>query len=434
MKSWFALSRGALWLIVVNGVFSISVGLSNTFVNVYLWKVDRSYGMIGWYNFLIYTTIPIAFIASGALAKRLHAIWTLRIGIALHAVFYGIALVGGTAVARWPWLLGMIMGLAGGFYWFSFNTQSFVTTKHGDRDRFYGYNGVVGAVSGMIAPPIAGILIAKEDLLGGLTGYHIIFGLSLGLFLLAVVLSFQLHAEIDHGRLHPIEAIRALSNPRWRMVLIGCFLYGPREGVFMFLIGLLLYIATGSEARLGEFVLLQSGLSFAAFYLVGKLVKPHNRLWMMGVGAVGMWLVASLFLFPISTRLIVWYGGLIAIVLPIFLIPLQGFIFDSIGALTPTGFHAEHVIAREVFENAGRVAGIGVFIGLWALGIQSRGISWFAFGLGTFQLLTWASIAYGIHAERSSGRPYDTYAERNNVASGEDRPLVGKRGKRRANV
>src|SRR5579875_2695753 len=353
----------AWWLLLISGIFSLSVGLSNTFVNIFVWKVDKSYSAIALYNLCVYAVMPIAFILACFVSKRLHTGWALRIGIFFHAGFYAVTLFIGERAAAVPYLLGMLMGLSAGFYWFAFNTLSLQYTERGERDRFFGLNGVLSAVSGMVAPPAAGYLITAEDRFGGLSGYHIIFGVSFILFALATLVSFKLYATPLDARLRLGRAFRALRKRPWRMVIVGCAVYGLREGVFIFLIGLLLYIATGSELRLGEFLFLQSVLSFVSFFLVGRYTKPHNRLKVLGMGACGMAGAALLFLLPISAKSIVWYGCVVAIALPLFLTPLQGFIFDGITSVEhEEKAHAEHVIVREIFGNAGRVTGIGIFL------------------------------------------------------------------------
>jgi YQGE family putative transporter len=386
----------AWWLLVISGTFALSVALSNTFVNVYLWKVDRSFTAIGWYNLVIYCTIPLTFIGAGWIAKRLHSVWTLRIGILLHAIFYLIALLGGTFAANLPALLGSIMGLAAGFYWFSFNQLSLQFTQFDSRDRFYGLNGVMGAVAGIIAPPVAGFLISYEDRFGGLSGYHVIFGLSLALFVGATFFSMKLHVQVVGEHLHLLQSFSALRQKRWRLTLLGCSIYGLRQGVFLFLIGLLMYIATSSELKLGEFVLIQSALSFLAFFVVSRLVKPANRLRFLGAGAVAMALAALLFLLPLKPRNILWYGAVISVCLPFFLVPLQSFIFDAISHLERSqSSRMEHIIVRELFENIGRVTGILLFIILVTLDPSARMIPTFAVVLGFVQIGTWVLIKKG---------------------------------------
>ncbi len=403
---------------MVSGIFTLSISLSNTFVNVYLWKVDRSYGAIGWYNLTVYCFIPATFVLAGWIAKQVHSGLTLRIGIGLHAVFYLTALVGDVAIARWPAVLGAIMGIAAGFYWCSFNELSLLVTETGSRDRFYGLNGVMGAVAGMVAPPLAGYLISTEDRFGGLTGYHWTFGLSFALFVVAVIFSFKLKVHNSGARLSASAALAALRVRPWRMILFGCAVYGLREGVFLFLIGLLMYIATGSEWKLGEFVLLQSALSSISFFVVSRLVDHRRRLKSMTVGAICMALAALLFLLPIRATLIVWYGSLIAVSLPLFLVPLQGFVFDSISNLPRTNeFHMEYIISREIFENAGRVLGIAAFIALVEIRPTPRAIATFAVMLGFVQLVTCWLIGRGQRAggSRPSNAVEETISLRRNM-------------------
>ncbi|GMA49473.1 hypothetical protein GCM10025857_08300 [Alicyclobacillus contaminans] len=295
-----------------------------------------------------------------------------------------------------------MMGLAAGFYWCSFNALSLQFTALGTRDWFYSLNGVMGAIAGVVAPPVAGWLISAEDRWGGLSGYHWIFTLSLILFGCAALCTLKLHANARRGQLKMWSALQSLARRPWRMILFGCLIYGLREGVFLFLIGLLMYIATGSELKLGEFFLLQGVLSFASFFIVGRLVKPPTRLRYLGAGAICMAATALLFLLPISARLLMVYGAVISLVLPMFLVPLQGFVFDTISQLPDaTTYRMEYIILREIFENIGRVTGIGVFIGLMTMSPTALAISRFAAALGFVQLFTWMLIAVG---QRRVGR------------------------------
>lgn len=390
------LRSSAWWLLVISGVVSLSVGLSNTFVNVYLWKIDRSYIPIGWYNFSVYCAIPITFIAAGWVAKHWQLIWSLRIGLILHGLFYALVLIGGRSVARSPAGLGVALGVAAGFYWLAFNQLSLQVTDESRRDRFYGLNGVMGAVAGMVAPPLAGYFISKEDIaFGGLTGYHLVFGASLVLFVLAGTLSSLLRLHPIRGQLRLQESWVALRQRSWRVILLGCMVYGLREGVFIFLIGLLMYVTTGSEMRLGEFLFLQGFLSFVSYFAVSRWTTPKRRPTVMGIGAVGLACAAGLFLLPLTARLVLWYGALAAAALPLFLVSLQGYVSDTIGGLSKNpAEQIEHIIAREAFENFGRILGIGIFLFMLDLDKKGQNLRYLALVLGGIQLLTWTMITH----------------------------------------
>lgn len=401
MGAMASLHANAKWLLIISTIFNLSIALSNTFVNVYLWKVDKTYGSIGVYNLLLYIVTALMFLVAGFLAGKIGAVWTLRIGILWHVVFYALTLVGGQAVANMPYLLGIVMGCAGGMYWFSFNTLSLGFTNDGKRDGFFGLNGVTGALAGMLAPPIAGFLISREDrLVGPITGYHVIFGLSLGLFVLATFLTTRIRTHAREPQLRMSIAFASLRHRWWRLLMVGCTAYGMREGVFLFLIGLLMYVSTNSEMRLGEFALMQSALSFVSFYVVGRIVRPKNRLKVLRAGAILMAGAALFFLLPIRPITIVLYGCVIALVLPLFLVSLQGFVFDGISALSRASRSEdgvakepdasnEQIVLREIFENLGRVIGILGFLILVKTRTGVEFVPELAVGLGFTQLLTW---------------------------------------------
>lgn len=383
----------ARWLITIGGLFALSVALSNTFVNVYLWKVDKSFTPIGWYNLGVYSLIPIMFWVAGMIAKRKHSVLTLRLGILFHICFYAVTLFGGTRIAGLPYILGALLGTAAGFYWCAFNELSLRFTESGSRDRFYGMNGVVGSVSGMIAPVTAGYLISFEDRFGGLSGYHLVFGLSLCMFVLALLTTTRLRAKNGEDKLRFAVIRSAWQQAAWRRILYGSLVYGLREGLFLFLVGLLMYIASGSELELGQFLLLQSGLSFISFFVVGRIVHAESRIKVQGIGAIAMAMSALVFLLPLRTINLVIYGSAIAVCLPLFLVPLQGVVFDTIGRLDKANdgdTQLEHIITREFFSNAGRVVGIVTFL-IWVrVDPSGRSIPYLAVVFGFVQLATWA--------------------------------------------
>lgn len=434
------LSRQAWWLLFISGLFALSVSLSNTFVNVYLWKVDKDFASIGKYNVAVYLLQPVMFFAAGYIAKRRTSVFTLRAGILLHAAFYALTLWGGNRLAGHPMVMGMMMGTAAGFYWCSFSELSLRCTSSESRDRFYGMNGVVGAIAGMTAPPVAGTLISFEDRLGGLTGYHLVFGLSLALFVVGSFVSTRLSQERLAEPFHFRVMWTGLADRAWRRVLFGSTIYGLREGVFLFLIGLLMYIATGSELELGEFFLLQSALSFASFFVVSRVVHAENRGRSLGIGAVLMAGCALLFLLPLRTSTLIWYGSAVAICLPLFLVPMQGTIFDNIGRLakqSEDNVRMEHIVVREAFANAGRVIGVSTFL-LWIMFNPSGSrIPYLAVGIGLVQLGTWWVIAsYPVlqrGAQKSRGRSVDSEltSESGTGAAGEWKQSLGGRRKAR---
>lgn len=125
--------------------------------------------------------------------------------------------------------------------------------------------GLLNSVAGMIGPMIAGYIISQ---LTKSTGYMIVFGMSLGLFLLAVVSSFFLKRRPAEGKYFFKRIVKERKhNYNWKLITNAHFFQGLREGVFAFMITVFVYIATDSELALGKFGLINSGISFVPIIL-----------------------------------------------------------------------------------------------------------------------------------------------------------------------
>src|SRR5690606_19321214 len=128
-----------------------------------------------------------------------------------------------------------LQGMAGGFFWLAFNVVYFEVTGPTNRDRFNGWAGLLGSMAGMLAPWVAGFLITRMK---DATGYRLVFAMSLGVFLVAVVVSFCLKKRKVSGRYEWLHGYRHLfddGNP-WRNALPALVAQGVREGVFAFVI------------------------------------------------------------------------------------------------------------------------------------------------------------------------------------------------------
>src|SRR5690606_28943136 len=98
------------------------------------------------------------------------------------------------------------------------------------------------------------------------------FTLSLTVFVIANVLSFFLKKRKIRCKYEWTLAFRKWRQRGniWRKALTALTFQGIREGVFAFVIGLLVYIATGSEMKLGRYDLITSQVALFSFMVVGK--------------------------------------------------------------------------------------------------------------------------------------------------------------------
>lgn len=238
-----SLSVQAILLLTVQGFFLSAGALSGTFVNVYLWKASESFAVIGWFSLTSHITNMLTFYTAGKWVKEFNKMNSLRAGVALSAVFYLVVLLLKKQAVHYVLLLGVLQGAAGGLFWLAFNVVYFEITNSYNRDKFNGCAGLLGSGARMIAPWISGFIITRMD---DAQGYFVIFTLSLIIFMIGVITSFFLKKKKVSGTYAWTKTFRMLKvkGDPWRKAFPALMAQGMREGVFVFIIGLLVFIAT----------------------------------------------------------------------------------------------------------------------------------------------------------------------------------------------
>ncbi len=382
------LDRSAKRLLTINALFAVSVALSSTFVNVYLWKVKNDFTMIGLFNLLQYLMIGITFVLAGWLVKRRDRAVALRVGVVVLAMFYlSVLLLGKRSVDHVLWL-GALLGIGNGFYWLGYNVLYFEITEPENRDRYNGADGLFTSLSEIIAPLLSGWLIMT---LSGLRGYYVIFGISLGIFLFAVLMTFFLPKRPLRGRYELLEVYReSRQKSKWHYAMLASIGQGLPDAVFVFLIGLLVYVVTESEWKLGVFSFVTASVALVAYFLVGRFIKRgwRNAFILLGALMMSIALVPSLF----QTRFwtLILFGIGLSLFAPFFLIPLTSTVFDLIGTNRwRVRTRVEHVVMRELALSVGRLLGIVAFL-IWVQQTEKTGhLLLFLFIFSLLQCLSW---------------------------------------------
>lgn len=355
------ITRDLALLLALGGLYSLSVALSNSFVNIYLWKQSGDFTEIGLYNLSIVILQPLTFILAGRWAKKVDRIIVLRTGVIFLALFYLSVLAAGTGASRMLMLLGGLLGIGYGFYWLAFNVLTFEITEPETRDFFNGFLGILSSAGGMIGPIASGFIIT---IIGGMKGYMAVFGLSLTLFSLAVILSFFLKPRPSEGKYSFKEVLSERKrNHNWRLITNAHLFQGLREGTFVFVISVYVYLSTGSELSLGTFGLLNSGVSFIAYYAASRLIKKRRRKKAILLGGLILYGAVFLIFRDVTFAKLLVYGASIAVAYPILLVPYMSITYDVIGrSWKAAEMRIEYIVVREIFLNMGRIISIVAFL------------------------------------------------------------------------
>lgn len=363
VQKWFGdieLSKDLLLLLAIGGLYSLSVSLSNSFVNIYLWKQTGKYIDLAVYNLSVVILQPLTFIIAGRWAKKVDRVMVFRIGVAFLALFYLSVLFSRGHAGDFIVLLGGLLGIGYGFYWLAYNVLTFEITEPETRDFFNGFMGAFGSIGGMAGPFAAGLIISAI----GKSGYTVVFALSLILFALAVVLSFFIAPRPAHGRYLFKQIVKERHrNPNWKRITSAHFVQGLRDGTFVFMISVFVFLSTGSELSLGTFGLINSCLQFLGYTLVARYIKIKHRQRSIFWGGLLLYAAVFLFVFEVTYPRMLLYAATIAIAYPLLLVPYNSMTYDVIGrAWKAAEARIEYVVVLEIFTNAGRVASILLFI------------------------------------------------------------------------
>lgn len=348
-------------LLCISGLYSLSIALSNTFVNIYLWKQSGNYLDIGVYNLIVVAFQPVTFIFAGRLAKKVDRVIVLRLGVIFLTLFYLTVLLSNGRATDFLWLFGAFLGIGWGFYWLAFNVLTFEITEPETRDFFNGTMGVLTSSAGMIGPITAGFIISR---IHHSFGYTTVFSLSLCLFAIAVILSFSLKRRPAHGKYCFIRVFQERKNNRdWRFITYAHFFQGIREGTFMFVISILVFTQTGSELALGSYGLLHSAISFITYYFASRYIKPRMRNKSILLGGILLYVAVIFITIKVTYLRLLIYASMIAIAYPILLVPYISLTYDVIGrAWNAREMRIEYIVVREIFIHFGRMVSILGFL------------------------------------------------------------------------
>lgn len=354
-------NRDLLLLLLVGGFYSIGIFLSNTFVNVYLWKQSGEYITIAIYNLGIFLFQPITFILAGKISKLIDRIIVLRLGVVFLSVFFLCVLIIAENAATYNFMLGSLLVVGYGFYWLAFNVLTFEITEPETRDFFNGVLGILQSFAGMIGPLFAGIIISK---MSANIGYTVIFTISFILFICAVISSFFLKRRPAEGGFHFKQVLKERHyNKNWNKILHAHVYQGLREGIFIFVITIWVFLITKNEFYLGMFNLVLSGLSFFFYFVAIKFIKPIHRKKAILLGSLILYFSLYIILFKISYFLLIIYAIIAGIAYPIINVPYSSMTYDVIGkSRKAKELRVEYIVVRELFVNIGRVTSIVIFL------------------------------------------------------------------------
>ncbi|OPJ56980.1 MFS transporter [Alkalithermobacter paradoxus] len=377
------MSKEAKILLLIAALFTLAIGISNIFVNIFLWKNSNDFILICKYNLMHYIFTPLMFIVGGYISKRKNGIWSLRIGIFFFIVFFVFILWFKDNVISYVYPLGILFGIASGFYWLSYNVLSYDFTSTNNRDTFNGFNGFVCGIAAAIAPFSASYIIENYKGLG----YTIVFGISLALFIILILVSLILKSKNFDKNLD-FRKVFGRNSSEWGYIQKSFIAYGFRDVIIFFVVTILIYTTTKSEITLGRLTLLTSLISSAAYYIEQRIIKPKRRMISLYIGAVFMFLSTIGIVVNISFITLLIFMIVNPMFFPFFYIPMNSASFNILDKEHEECMRIEYIINKDIALNIGRIISTFILIGLLTFVKNSRALNYFLLFISCSQFIS----------------------------------------------
>jgi YQGE family putative transporter len=401
------LSPAAKRALLCHVLWTFGLAVADAFVNVYIYRLSKGYHQVAYFQIWRNLMVPIGFALATWLARRSSTSWAFRAGILSYELFYLVVLLLGAQSLQVLPALGCLLGLAMGVYWLGWQVLILDLSQDHQRDAFFSLSNLGCALVTMLGGPLAGWFLSRMP---GVEGYRFAFGAASLIFLAAAWVSMPLSTPAlpKAGGLRRLWQVT--DRGLWRRSLIASGFRGLRDGALIFLVGVLVYEVTGSEANLGSYTALVSALGLGGSYLAGRLTTPSTRRrnLLLGACAVGAGILVLALRVDYTTLLI--YGCITALMQPFFDIPyssVQFMVFGTSKRLERR--RADSLTLREVPMAIGRILGNG-FLFFFVSAANTPALKAFMVVVGLVPLVVYLIIkplfAVGERAAGSADRAF----------------------------
>jgi len=197
-------------------LYQTANAIAGMFVNVFLIQVTNNIGLILMQNILFALSLLGAFLLGSKIVAKIDIIKILRLGILSNMLYFLIILILQENTPPFLIPLGLFNGIGQGFFWFSYNILVGRLLTDDERGKFFGLKTSIENLFGIVTPMAAGFVIARFS---ELTGYYVLFGTSVVMYILGIILSRKLATFTSDQKLNFLPILRLRGNKFWNAQL-----------------------------------------------------------------------------------------------------------------------------------------------------------------------------------------------------------------------
>lgn len=262
------LSKESKVLLTIGCLFNAGLTIASTFVNVYLIRLTNNMGLMILQNIANYLMIISGFVLGTRLTKKnVIMLSLLRIGITAVISYYALVLLLKENAGDYLILLGLCNGIGQGFYYFTFNILIGKLLRNNEQSKFFSYQSSFGYFFGVLAPTISGYIIVKFT---ELTGYYVLFGTAVLVFVLAIIFSSQLKKVEVKENFSLLPVIKERGNKHWNLLKFISFTFGAKEVIYYQIFTVFAYLIISDESIIGNLTSISSLIGVLSSLLIAS--------------------------------------------------------------------------------------------------------------------------------------------------------------------
>jgi len=352
------LTKESKFLLTVGILVTAGMMVANTFVNVFLLRAtEGNVGLIIIQSAINFVALLVAFVSGSKLLSKISITTFLKIGITSMAFYFIAVLILQNNVAIFLIPLALFNGLGQGFYWFSTNLLVAKIIKEREQGRYFGFQQTTGSIFGVITPAISGFIITRFT---DLTGYYLLFGTALLLFVLGIFMIKHIPGFTSETKIHIYDVLKLKGNRYWNACKSYTFVVALNSSINNQIFMLFAFLIFTNEGVMGNLLSATAIITIFSSFWFAKISRRENQQPFYFVTAVSSTVIYILLaLFP--------YVPIFIAALVIFAVTrnwatviLQSLIFQLTSRAKGDYKQNDYLVAIEFPMALGRVVGMAI--------------------------------------------------------------------------
>jgi len=343
----------------------VQSSFAQVLINIYVYRLTHDLGVLVAFNVAFDIAHTIVYLAVSRLSKEYDRLLPLRLGVVCQLVYLATILYLGSSVSHFVLLLGILGGAADGAYWQSDNLLKLDLTTPANRLRFTTAFGMVKSSVGTLVPPIAALLVVLAPGTAAVSGaYAPVFLAAIAGAAGVLATSFFLPPDRTHRSVRQYK-FWTVARILWkdRNVRLACYSTFLSEvpDVLPMLLGVYLYLRSGTELAIGGYQVLTVVLVLASNHLLGRHVRTAHYKPILIAGGVAQCAVVLILLFDHQYAAVFIYGVLSSLLsvtdAPGSTLRQNALTFHTSDSGVLANVRVEFLTLKEIFDCVGKNAG-----------------------------------------------------------------------------